>query len=360
MFIDKFSLPFGSGASQVIGADIGSSSIKLVELSGKNGKFQLERYVIEVLPKDLIQDGNITNVDQVSDIFRRGFKRLGARTKLVAVALPSSTAITKKITVPADQKEEELELTVEAEANQSIPFPLDEVNLDYWVVGAAPNMPGEVEVLIAAARREKVEDYSAVIEDGGAKAEIVDIESLAVQNAFGAAISGLPGKGRGQNIALFDIGINGTRFYVFRDKEILFARELSFGGNQLTIEIQRTFSLPLAEAENAKKTGGLPESYQTEVLRPFMDNVAIEIARALQFFSTTTTFGSVQQVALAGGCALLRGIEKVVSQQAGVPATIINPFVAMKVAGRIRAQQLTQDAPLLLTACGLALRSFES
>lgn len=360
MFTDKILLPFGTGASQVIGADIGSSSIKLVELSGRNGKYQLERYVIETLPKDLIQDGNITNIDQVSDIFRRGLKRLGSRIKLVAVALPTATAITKKISVPADQEEEELELTVEAEANQSIPFPLDEVNLDYWVLGAAPNMPGEVEVLIAAARREKVDDYSAIVEGAGAKPEIVDIESLAIQNAFSLIMPGLPGKGRGQNIALFDIGSNGTRFFVFRDKDILFSRELSFGGNQLTAEIQRAFSLPTAEAETAKKTGGLPDSYKNDVLRPYLDNVAMEVARALQFFSTTTTFGTVQQVVISGGGGLLRGIDKVVSQQASVPATIANPFSTMKTAGRVRVQQLTQDAPLLLTASGLALRSFES
>jgi type IV pilus assembly protein PilM len=359
MLTDNLSSLLGGRSSTLIGVDVATTSIKLVELSGRAGKLQLERYVIEGLPKDFVQDGNITNIDQVSAILKRGLKRLGSGSRSVALALPSAVAITKRITVPADQKEEDLELTVEAEANQSIPFPLDEVNLDYWVVGPAPNMPGEVEVLIAAARKEKVEDIVALADGAGARAHVVDIESLAMQNAFAAMASFLPGKARGQNVALFDIGSQNTHFYVFHNKELLFSRELDFGGNQLTIEIQRTFGLPQSEAEAAKKSGGLPDSYKKDVLQPFTENIAMEIARALQFFSTTTTYGQIQQVVLAGGCALIPGLEKAVAKQTGVSATIANPFALMKVAGRVRAQQLSQDAPLLLTACGLALRSFE-
>jgi type IV pilus assembly protein PilM len=318
----------------------------------------LENYAVVPLAKDLIQDGNISNVQVVGDAVRRGMKTMGAHTKNIAIALPSSTAITKKITVPANQNEEDLELTVETEANQSIPFPLDEVNLDYWVIGPAPQMPGEVEVLIAAARREKVEDYAAVAESGGAKPIIVDIESLAVQNAYDALAPALAGKGRGKNIALFDMGVSNTRFYVFRDGDILFSRDLNFGGNQLTVDIQRAYSLPGPEAEKAKINGGLPESYIGDVLRPYMDNVAMEVARALQFFSTTTTYGQVQQIVLSGGGSLLSGLDRTVTQQAAVPVMIANPFVAMKVSNRVRPQQLGKDAPLLVTATGLALRSF--
>ncbi|MDR0588847.1 MAG: pilus assembly protein PilM [Burkholderiales bacterium] len=351
---------FGSGGAYRIGVDISSSSVKVVELSGRGGKYVLEGYAVELLPKDLIQDGNISNVAQVGEALRRGLKRVGAHTKNVAIALPSSTAITKKITVSANQKEEDLELTVEAEANQSIPFPLDEVNLDYWVIGPAPNVPGEIEVLIAAARREKVEDYAAVAESAGAKPMIIDIESLAIQHAFAAIAPTLAGKGRGKNIALFDMGVNNTRFYVFHDNDILFSREMSFGGNQLTVDIQRAYNLPSGEAETAKKAGGLPENYRNDVLRPYMDNVAMEIARALQFFSTTTTFGPVQQIVLSGGCSLINGLDRAITQQASVPVVIANPFAAIKASNHVRAQQLAQDTPLLLTATGLALRSFES
>ena len=148
---------FQTKAPTLIGVDVSSTSIKLVELveAGK-GSYRLERYAIEPLAKDVVQDGNIANLDQVTDALKRGWKRLGSRNRSIAMALPAAMVITKKIIVPSGQTEEELELTVEAEANQYIPFALDEVNLDFQILGPAPNNPDEVELLIAASRKEKV------------------------------------------------------------------------------------------------------------------------------------------------------------------------------------------------------------
>jgi type IV pilus assembly protein PilM len=351
---------FKTKAPALIGIDIASTSLKLVELSdaGK-GAYRLERYAIEPLPKDVVTDGNIANLDQVSDALKRAWKRLGSRNRHVALALPAAMVITKKIIVPSGQKEEDLELTVEAEANQYIPFALDEVNLDFQVLGPAPNNPEEVELLIAASRKEKVEDRVAIAESAGLKPRVMDVESYATQEAFRLITPTLPANGRDQNIALVDIGAHVTHFYVLRNNQFLFSRDQGFGGNQLTQDIQRAFNLSPEEAESAKKNQGLPENYDSDVLQPFMETLALEITRALQFFFTSTSYNQVDQIVLAGGCALLPGLDELVAKRAGVATVVGNPFAAMQTSDRIRPRQLAQDAPLLTIATGLALRSFE-
>ena len=351
---------FKTKSPTLIGVDIASTSLKLVELSeaGK-GVYKLERYAIEPLPKDVVTDGNIANLDQVSDALKRAWKRLGGRHRHVALALPAAMVITKKIIVPAGQKEEELELTVEAEANQYIPFALDEVNLDFQVLGPAPNNPDEVELLIAATRKKKVEDRVAITESGGLRPSVMDVESYATQEAFRLITPSLPANGRDQNIALVDIGAHVTHFYVLRNNQFLFSRDQAFGGNQLTQDIQRAFNLSPEEAESAKKNQGLPENYDNDVLQPFMETLALEITRALQFFFTSTSYNQVDQIVLAGGCALLPGLDELVAKRAGVATVVGNPFGSMQTSDRIRPRQLAQDAPLLMIATGLAVRSFE-
>jgi type IV pilus assembly protein PilM len=351
---------FKTKSPALIGVDIASTSIKMVELTqtGK-GTYRLERYAIEPLTKDLVADGNIANLDQVSDALKRGWKRLGSRNRNVAMSLPAAMVITKKIIVPAGQREEELELAVEAEANQYIPFALDEVNLDFQIMGPAPNNPDEVEVLIAASRKEKVEDRVAIAEAAGLKPRVMDVESYTTQEAFALIAPSLPANGRDQNIALVDIGAHVTHFYVLRNGQFLFSRDQAFGGNQLTQDIQRAFNLSPEEAESAKKNQGLPETYDNDVLQPFMETLALEITRALQFFFTSTSHNQVDQIVLAGGCAALPGIDELVSKRAGVATVIANPFANMQASDRIRPRTLAQDAPMLLVATGLALRSFE-
>jgi type IV pilus assembly protein PilM len=351
---------FRSAPPSLIGVDIGSTSIKLVELAAAGkGAFRLERYVVESLPREAVVDGNITNLEQVTETLKRAYKRLGARNRNVALALPAGMVITKKIIVPAGQREEDLELTVEAEANQYIPFALDEVNLDFQTLGPAPNSPDDVEVLIAASRKEKVEDRVAASEGAGLKPRVMDVESYATQDAFELIAPSLPASGRDQNIALVDIGAHVTHFYVLRNNQFLFSRDQAFGGNQLTHDIQRAFNLSPDEAESAKKNQGLPENYDADVLQPFMETLALEVTRALQFFFTSTSYNQVDQIVLAGGCALLPGLDDLVAKRAGVATLIANPFASMAVSDKIRPRQLAQDAPTLLIACGLAVRSFE-
>ncbi|HKO01121.1 MAG TPA: pilus assembly protein PilM [Thermoanaerobaculia bacterium] len=351
---------FKTKAPSLVGIDISSTSVKMVELSdvGKAG-FRLERYAIEPLPKDVVTDGNIANMEQLAEALRRGWKRLGSRNRNIALALPAAMVITKRIIVPAGQKEEELEVTVEAEANQYIPFALDEVNLDFQTLGPAPTSADEVEVLIAASRKEKVEDRVAAAEAAGLKPRIMDVESYATQETFQLIGPSLPANGRDQNIALVDIGSHVCHFYVLRNNQFLFSRDQAFGGNQLTQDIQRAFNLSAEEAESAKKNQGLPENYDSDVLQPFMETLALEITRALQFFFTSTSYNQVDQIVLAGGCSLLPGLDELVSKRAGVGTMVANPFANMQTSDRVRPRQLAADAPMLMIATGLAMRSFE-
>lgn len=351
---------FKPKAPPLFGMDISSSSVKMVEMvdAGK-GAIRVERYVIEPLAKDAVLDGNIANLEAVVDAVTRGWKKLATRTKNVAMALPTAAVITKKIIVPAGLREEELEIQVEAEANQYIPFALEEVNLDFQVVGPAPSSPEEVEVLIAASRKEKVEDRVAVAEAAGLKAICMDVESYATQTSFDLIKRQFPNDGAEQNIVLVDIGANVMNITVLRNDQSVYTREQAFGGAQLTQDIMRQYGMSQEEAEAAKRSGGLPENFESEVLRPFMENAALEIQRAMQFFFTSTPYNSVEHILLTGGTAVVPGLDDVVTTRTQVNTVVANPFANMAISPRIQLARLVADAPSLMIACGLAMRRFD-
>jgi len=350
---------FKPKAPPLFGMDISSSAIKMVELAEAGKGQRVERYAIEPLAKDSVLDGNISNLESVAETVRRAWKKLGTRTKNVALALPTAAVITKKIICPAGLREEDLELQVESEANQYIPFALDEVNLDFQVIGPAPSGEAEVEVLIAASRKEKVEDRVAVAEAAGLKALVMDVESYAMQTAFELIRQQLPNDGRDQNVAVIDLGASIMNITVLRNDQAVYAREQAFGGHQLTQDIARHYGLSPEEAENAKRSGGLPDSYETEVLRPFMESAALEIQRAMQFFFTSTQFNSIEHILLTGGTSTLQGLEDMVSSRTRVNAMVANPFANMSISPRIQLKRLISDAPALMIACGLAMRRFD-
>jgi type IV pilus assembly protein PilM len=340
--------------------DISSSAVKMVELAdaGK-GAYRVDRYAIEPLPKDSVLDGNIANLEAVAEAVRRAWKKLATRTKNVALALPTAAVITKKIICPAGLREEELELQVEGEANQYIPFALEEVNLDFQVVGPAPGSPDEQEVLIAATRKEKVEDRVAVAESAGLKAIVMDVESFAQMAALDLVVRQLAGTGKDQNVAVVDVGANVMNVSVLRNEQSVYSREQAFGGNQLTADIVARYGMSPEEAENAKRSGGLPDDFESEVQRPFMENLAVEVQRALQFFFSSTSYHNVDQILLAGGSAVIQGLDEVVHARTQVPTMVANPFAAMQAAPRVQLKKLMQDAPSLIVACGLAMRRFD-
>jgi len=351
---------FSPKAPPLFGLDISSSSVKMLEIAeaGK-GAYRVERYVIEPLPRDATVDGNISNLESVVEAVKRGYKRLGTRSKHVAMAVPTGAVITKKIIVPASLRENELEVQVESEANQYIPFALEEVNLDFQVVGPSPTSPDEQEVMIAATRKEKVEDRVAVAESAGLKAAVMDVEAFAQQAALGLVVKQLPSGGKDMNVAIVDVGANVMNVSVMRNEQSIYTREQAFGGNQLTQDIVARYGMSAEEAENAKRSGGLPDDFETEVLRPFMENLSMEVQRALQFFFTSTQYHSVEQILLAGGSAVIPGMDEVVHTRTQVPTMVANPFASMQASPRIQLKKLMVDAPSLIVACGLAMRRFD-
>jgi type IV pilus assembly protein PilM len=350
---------FGRQAAPLLGLDISSSSVKLVELGrGKDGSFVLERCAIEPLERGWINDGNVEKFDEVAEAMRRVVKKSGTRTRNVAMALPASAVITKKIILPGGMSDQELEIQVETEANQYIPFSLDEVSLDFCVVGPSTTSAGDVEVLIAASRKEKVQDRQGLAEAAGLRPVIIDVESYASRLAAGRLICNLPRDGKDQMVALFEVGASTTSMQVIRNDEVLYDRDQAFGGAQLTQLIVRQYGFSPEEAESKKRSGELPEDYEGGVLRPFVDSMAQEVARALQFFFTSTPHNRVDHIMVAGGSAALPGLGEAITAQTSFPCELADPFAGMQFGDNIREKKVRREAPSYLTSCGLAMRRF--
>lgn len=343
----------------MLGLDISSSSVKLVELSrDKAGNLVLDRCAIEPLERGWITDGNVEKFEEVAEAVRRLVKKSGTKTKQVAMALPASAVITKKIILPGGLSESELEIQVESEANQYIPFSLDEVSLDFCVVGPSATSAGDVEVLIAASRKEKVQDRQGLAEAAGLKPVVVDVESYASRLATARLIENLPNKGVDTMVALFEVGALTTSMQVIKNDEVLYERDQAFGGAQLTQLIVRQYGFSPEEAESKKRSGDLPEDYESGVLKPFVESMAQEIGRALQFFFTSTPHNKVDYVMLAGGSSALPGLTEAVTQQTSFASMCADPFEGMTIGGNVREKKMRREAASYLTSCGLALRRF--
>ena len=353
-------LSFKQKKAPLIGIDISSAAVKLIELSVVPAGYRVESYAAESLPMDAMVDKNIADVEVVGNAVRSVVKQSGTRLKHAAVAVAGSAVITKTISMPATLSDDELEDQIELEADQYIPYSMDEVSLDFEVQGVSVKNPEMVDVLLAASRRENVEDRVAAIDLAGLKASIVDVEAYAMENTFTLLADQLPEAGEDLTVAIADTGAAVTTLTVIDNYRIVYTREQSFGGRQLTEEIQRRYGLSYEEAGLAKKHGGLPDSYVAEVLEPFKQAMAQQIGRSLQFFVSSSAHRGVDCIVLAGGCASIPGIDTLVEAQLGTHTIVANPFTNMSLSNRIKPQNLSNDAPAMMIACGLAMRSFDS
>lgn len=358
----EFKLPrfLRKAEPSLLGVDMCTSSVKVVELvRGHKAAIRLQRYAIEPIPAGAIVDGNVEQTEAVVEALMRALRRMGSKTREVALALPSSAVITKRITLPAGLSEEEYEFQVASEASQYIQFPIEEVSLDFQILGPAPGGGDEVEVLLAASRKEKVEDRVAIAEMCGLKPLVMDIDTYASREVLDHVALTLPNEGQGQVIAVLDIGAVTTRVTIVLNGQTIFERAQSFGGAQVNMELVRLYGFTAEEAETRKKTGDLPENYLTDVVAPFVEQGAIDAARAIQFFFTSTPYARVDRIYLAGGASVVPGLVEAIAQRTAAPTEILNPFVGMEISSGVRERQLRVDAPALLTACGLAMRSFD-
>ncbi len=350
---------FTSKTPPLIGVDISSTAVKVLQLSQTGGRYRVEHYAVEPLPPNAVVEKNLVEVEAVGDAIRRAIHRSGTKTKFAAAAVSGSAVITKLIPMPAvEANDDNLEDIVQAEAGQYIPYPLEEVSLDFEVVGPVKDNPEMVNVLLAASRTENVEARTAALDMGGLEARVIDVEAFAMENAF-QLVSEQLSVPRDGLVAVVDVGATMTTLIVLKNQRAVYTREQVFGGKQLTDEVMRRYGLTYEEAGLAKRQGGLPESYEIEVLEPFKEAMVQQISRLLQFFYAGSEFSRVDQLVLAGGCASIPGVSEMVHEQMGVPAIIANPLAGMSLSSRVQAHSLAQDAPALMIACGLALRSFD-
>lgn len=351
---------FKKEAGSLLGLDISSSSVKLVELSRSGDGYRVDACASEPLPAGAVTDKQITDPLAVGEAIRRAVSRSGSSTRTAAVAVSGSSVITKIITLPSSLSDDEMEEQIKIEADQYIPYPIDEVNLDFQVLRALPNSPDTAEVLLAVCRRDTIEARSAALEAAELKPKVVDIEAHALQNACSLLEHQMPDGGKDKTIALIDIGSTGMGVHILHNHELVYSREQAFGGKQLTDEIARHYGMSVEEAERAKLSGGLPEDYKTAVLAQFLDDTAVQIERSLQFFfSSMSRYSSIDQILLAGGSAGIVGIDEAVARKLNIPSAVAHPFEHMKTAWRVKREQLDQAAPAMLIAAGLALRTFD-
>jgi len=350
---------FGKKKDSLLGIDISSSSVKLLELSRSGDKYRVESYAVEPLPSNCVVEKNINDAELVGEIVNKVVGRSRTSNRLAAAAVAGSAVITKTIQMSAGLNEHELENQIEVEADQYIPYPLDEVAIDFEVLGDAESAHDQVDVLLAACRKENVELREDALEIGGLTSKVIDIEAHAIERAFSLIDSQISVDGEDQTVAIVDVGSTMTTLSVLAGSTTIYTREQLFGGRQLTEEIQRRYGLSVEEAGLAKKQGGLPDDYEREVLLPFKDAVVQQVARSLQFFFSSSQYNEVDYVILAGGVASVGGLVDLVEERTGIKTIIANPFVDMTLSSKVNASALSNDAPSLMIACGLAMRSFD-
>ena len=341
----------------LVGVDISSTTVRLLELSVKNGRYWVESYAVMPLPENSVVEKSILNPEAVADALERVVNLANPHTTQVAIAVPTSMVIHKIIEMDADMSDEEREVQIRMDAEQYIPFPLDEVSLDFEVLPDRLANPNRVNVLLVATRTENVDTRVEVLELAGLVAKVADVESYAMERAFSVFADTLP---MGANtVGILDIGHTMTTLSVMQKGKIIYTREQVFGGRQLTQDIQSRYGLSFEEAGRAKKERTLPDDYDTEVLEPFLDAVVQQAARSLQFFFSSSQFNEIDHILLAGGIANIPGLAKLLQQKLGYRVTIANPFLQMGFSPQIDIKKIENDASSLMVACGLALRSFD-
>jgi len=351
---------FSSKSKPLIGVDISSSAVKMLELgSSGDGSPRVERYAIARLPREAVTDGNLAKPEAVEKAMRDAWQALETRTREVVLALPASAVTAKKLILPKDASEADIETQAISEAHQIVPFPMEEITLDFQVLGPSARNPNDNEVLVVITRKDRVEERVAVAESAGLKTTVMDVDTYATLRSFDQVSFQLPNEGKGQTVAIVDIGHTTTHVNIMHDNQPVYQREHPFGGQILTQEISRRFGLPWEEAEDAKCKGLLPESFESEVLRPFLDSAAQEISRALQLFFASSPQQHVDHILLAGGCSSVPGLDEAVYNKTQTSTIIANPFARMAVSSHVKARQLAVDAPALFVTCGLALRRFD-
>lgn len=348
---------FGTAkTSQVLGIDISSTTVKLLELSQSGDRYRVESYAVAPLPPEAVVEKNVNQVEIVGGLIRELVSRSKTRAQHAVAAVAGSAVIIKTIPMPSGLSEEDLEAQLTVEADQYIPYPLEEVALDFEELGPVVGRDDQVNVLLAACRQETIESRVDAIEVAGLTPAIMDVEVFAMERALALLKTQMP-MANPETIAMVDIGASMTTLSVYAGGESVYTREQLFGGKQLTDEIMNRYDLSFEEAGRAKKQGGLPEDYESEVLEPFREAVVQQVSRSLQFFFSSSEYTELDCIVLCGGVAAIVGLAEIIEERLSTPTIVANPFADMSVGSRVNAQALAKDAPAMMVACGLAMRS---
>ncbi len=346
---------FGGKNQTIVGVDISTSGVKVAEMEYGSGGFELLACGRDELPPTAMNDRQVVEPEAVGKVLSRLLRRADIKSRTAAIAVSGSPVITKTITLPNHLSERDMEEQIRLEADQYVPYPIEEVNLDFTVTGPSPHGDGNVSVLLAACRSETVDERLAAIESAGMTAQVVDIEEYALDNAIRHFVLDEQSEGV---VLVCDIGGSHTMMSIFDGTKSVYRREQGFGGRQLTEDIMRHYGMPADEADNAKRSGKLPDDYATEVLPYFIDDLAQQIDRALQlFFANSNEYSSIDRIVFAGGTANVPGLPQAIEDKLGVKSELVDPLARVKVGGRVRRALARAEAPALLVAMGLGMRS---
>ncbi|MGQ3888203.1 type IV pilus assembly protein PilM [Legionella sp. CNM-1927-20] len=347
---------FSSKCPPILGIDISSTSIKIVEMSGKEGHRIVEGYGYQPLPPNTMEGHTIKDIDAVGRTIQDVINRSRLKAKLAILSLPDSSVISKVIQVNEGLNNSEIEELVIMEADKFIPFPIEEVNIDFEIIGHSAKNTALLDVLVVASRSENVATRVEAATKAGLQVKIMDVESFAVERACNLAIDiGSPIDNK--ITAVIDIGALFANLFVLKNKEIIFTREEEFGGNQLIGAIEQHYHISHEEALQLVTQSQLPADYQKEIINPFLETLILHVKRALQFFYSTSNYSNIDQILLTGGVAKIPHIEQKVEEEIKITTLKANPFSYLALGRKLNPEYVANDASLLMIACGLALRN---
>jgi type IV pilus assembly protein PilM len=339
----------------LVGLDIGSSAVKAVELAASGKSFRVVAYANEAMAPDSIVDGAIIDGAGVADTIRRVFDRLGTKTKDVAASLSGNAVIVKKINLPV-MTDAELAESIKWEAEQYIPFDIQDVNLDYQIVRSGDSgTSSSMDILLVAAKKEKIADYTGVIAQAGRVPVVVDVDAFAMQNAFEANYD----DDASAVTALMNMGASAININIVAGQASIFTRDVSIGGNAYTEAVQREFNLTFDRAEQAKHmvAAGDERAEDIEaVLRAVTDNVLLEIQKTFDFYRSTAASDRLDRVMLCGGAARVQGFSAALAERFGLPVEPLNPFRRIAFDAAKIGADADEVGPTAVVAVGLALR----
>ncbi len=338
----------------VIGVDIGSSSIKMVELKETKKGYQLANYSIVHIPSEVIVDGAIMDPGTVVDAIKTMLSSKKIKTKDVAISVSGHSVIIKKITLPA-MTEAELEDSIQWEAEQYIPFPISDVNMDFHILEMAAGQP-QMDVLIVAVKKDMINDYTAVMAEAGLNPVVVDVDSFALENMFCINNDIAPE----ETVALVNMGANVTNINILKGGTSTLTRDVSVGGRQITIEIQKHFGVSYEDAELLKCGGevaGVDATGIEDIIKAASNSLITEVQRSFDFYLSTAHEGHIDKAYLSGGSSKISGIAESISERTGIPTAMVDPFLRIGYNPKtIDPDVLSKDAPFLCVGVGLAIR----